>query len=193
MFMVLDHLLPHQTIGLALSCRRLLELTDRYFNCQLPPSERANQGVTLRWASKFRALPLDQQSAVETTVGVLPLLEIFAPIDHDTERLYLSMARAVSSMKKREFQTALHFIKEAEEVALGTGLEVEVRTFKSHCQLKRATSNVKRFAHKGIYGETLFWIKQANTAASMAGRPLPDFTGVLRAIQENSSRRLVNR
>lgn len=196
MFMVLDHLLPHQTIGLALSCRQLLELTDKYFNGRLPPSGRANRGVTLRWASKFRALPPDQQIAVETTVGVLPLLDISAPLDRYIETLYMSMARAVSFMKRWEFQTAIASIEEAEKVALGTGLEVEVRTFKSHCygsQLKVATRNVRRYAHKGFYEETLSSIEKANIAASMAGRPLPDFTGVLRACQENSLRRLAKR
>ena len=187
MFMVLDHLLPHQTIGLALSCRRLLELTDQYFNGRLPPSERANRGATLRWASKFRALPPDQQSAVETTVGVLPLLDIFDPLDRDIERLYLSTARAVSFMKKGKFETAIASIEEADEVALGTGLEEEVRTFKGHCyesQLKLAIMNVKRYARKGFDKQTLMWVERAERAASKTGRPLPDFTGVLRAFQE---------
>jgi hypothetical protein len=187
MFMAFDHLLPHQTTGLALSCRRLLELTDEYFNGRLPHSKRANRGVALRWASKFRGLPPDQQSALETTVGVLPLLDVFAPLDRDIVKVYLSTAQAVSFMKKGEFRNAIASIENADEVALRTGLEVDVRTFRSHCcecQLKLAIRNVNRHARKGFYKQTLLWVKEAKRAASEAGGPAPDFTGVLKAFEE---------
>jgi hypothetical protein len=187
MFMALDHLLPHQTTGLALSCSRLLELTDRYFDGRLSPSKRTNRGVTLRWARRFDGLPPDQQSALETTVGMLPLLDISAPFDQDIVGLYLSTARAVNYMKKGEFRNAIASIEKADEVALRTGLKVDFRTFKSHCcesQLKLAIRNVNRHARKGFYKETLFWVKEAKRAASKAGRPLPDFTGVSKASQE---------
>lgn len=191
MFMVLDHLLPHQTTSLALSCRRFLELTDEYFKSRLSSSKRANQGVTLRWASKFHELPFDQQSALETTVGVLPLLDISAPLDRDIVRLCLSTARAVSHMKKGKFKNAITSIEEADEIVLRTGLEVDFRTFKSHSydsQLKLAIREVNRHARKGarkgFRNETLRWVREARRAASEAGRPLPDFTGVLEALQE---------
>ena len=118
---------------------------------------------------------------------MLPLLGIFAPLDRDIERLYLSTARAVSFVEKGEFRNAIASIERADEVALRTGLEVDVRTFKSHCcesQLKFAIRNVNRHARNGFYKETLLWVKEAERAASKAGRPLPDFTGVLKALQE---------
>lgn len=187
MFMALDHLLPHQTTGFALSCSRLLELTDRYFDGRLSPSKRTNRGVTLRWARRFDGLPPDQQSALETTVGMPPLLDISAPLDHDVVGLYLSAARAVGFMKKGEFRNAIASIEEADEIALKKGLEADVRTLESHCcesQLKLAIRNVNRHARKGFYKETLFWVKEAKRAARNAGRPLPDLTGVSKASQE---------
>ena len=184
---VLDYLLPHQSTGLALSCRRSLEFTDNYFSDRLPSSKRTDRGVTLRWASRFRELPPLQQSAIETTVGVLPLLDLLAPFGSDMVKLYLSVSFAFSRMKDGRFISAIDCIENAVRVASGAGVKLNLCALKRRCweaQLDLAIKNVSRFAQEGSDKSALLWVERANVAASEAGCPLPEFSGVLQECWE---------
>jgi hypothetical protein len=181
MFTVLDYLLPHQSTGLALSCRRLLELTDNYFSDRLPSSKGTNRGVTLRWASKFRKLPPLEQSAIENTVGVLPLLDVLAPFGSDMVRLYLSVSFALNRMKDGTFTSAICCIENAARAASEAGVKLNLCALKRRCweaQLDLAIKNVSRFAREGFDESALLWVEKAKVAASEAECPLPEFSGV---------------
>lgn len=184
--LVLDYLLPHQLTGFALSCRRSLEATDDHLRDRVSSLKGANRGVTLRWASRFRNLPPVQQSAIETTVGVLPLLDVFA-LDKEKVRLYLSVASAYGRKHDGQYMAALSCIKRAEQAALKTGLDLDLSALRQQCwraQLDFGIMRVNMFAAQGFSESTLSWIEKANTAAIMAGRPLPDFSGVLQECWE---------
>jgi hypothetical protein len=184
---VLDHLLPHQSTGFAFSCRRALEITDTYISDRVPSLKMANPGVTLLWASRFQKLPTSHQSAIEATVGVLPLLDVLAPLDIDTVTIHLLVASAYDQKQEGMNMAALVSIMTAEQAASKTGLNLDLSALRRQCleaQVDLATKNVITFARLGNSESTLSWIEKANAVAIEAGRPLPDFSGVLQECWE---------
>jgi hypothetical protein len=185
--LVFNHLLPHQLTGAALSCRQARELTDHYFSERIPSWREDCWSVTLRWASRFRNLHTNLQSAIEETVGVLPLMDVSAVVDNDTETLYLSAASAHRNIERGLGMLALIFIDDADQAALKTGLSVDLSAVRRQCweaELKSRINRVESYTSKGEHQLTLLGIENANKAAMNAGLPLPDFSGVMRECWE---------
>lgn len=180
--LVIDYLLPRQLTGLASSCRQARYLIDHHFKKRIPSLEGECMNVTLLWASRFRKLPSGLQSAIEDTVGILPLLDISAPISSDIETIFSSVSSALHHIQNGRSKNALSCIKEADQAALKTELNLELSGLRRQCweaEFKSVIQRVELWTSKGVYEFTLWGIKDANRAAMNAGRPLPDFGRLL--------------
>jgi hypothetical protein len=187
--LVFGYLLPHQLTGVASSCRQARELTDHYFSKRIPSLKKNCWSVTLRWASGFRVLHPNLQSAIEETVGVLPLMDVSAVVDNDTETLYLSVASAQRNIKRGLGMLALTSVNDADQAALKTELSVDLSPLKLPCweaELKSRINTVECYTSEGTHQLILLGIEAANEAAMNAGLPLPDFSGVVRECWKNS-------
>lgn len=186
-YLVFDHLLPHQLIGLALSCRRALVLTDLHFSKRISSLERIGQGAALRWASGFRKLPSDVQSAIETTIGLLPLLDVSVPLDDETRGLYLEVASARCYAQEGLVTATMSCTKRADQTASKTGLKTDFSALMRQCrgeQFDLMMELGKSCAQNGVDEATSKYLVKATEAAIGAGRPPPDFSRIMQECWE---------